>query len=72
MVDMVDDLLSGTTPDFIQFTLESAALVPATLPMWPISVNEALSYVRRENRLKLWSPARYEFVSVCLGVCADV
>ena len=67
---LVDDLLAGNTSDFLKFTLESAACVPSTLPMWPVSIVEVLSYVRDEYRPKLWSPARYAFVSVCLGVLA--
>jgi len=64
---LVDDLLAGDTSDFLKFTLESAACVPSTLPMWSVSIVEVLAYVRDEYRSKLWSPARYVFVSVVSG-----
>ena len=56
--------LSCAKVGHIALTLELAASVPSTLPMWPVSVAELISFVRDEHRVRLWSPARYALVSV--------
>ena len=63
---LIDDALAGNTPSFFEYTLHVAAIVPSTLPLWSISMIEAIAHVRDEHRMKLWSPARY-VVRVCMG-----
>ena len=46
-------------PSFYEFTLKVAAIAPSTLPMWSISISEAIAHVRGERSMTRWSPARY-------------
>ena len=55
---LIEDLLTGKSPSFYEFTLEVAAIVPSTLPNWSISISETTAYVRGERSMTRGSPAR--------------
>ena len=55
---LIEDLLTGKSPSFYEFTLEVAATAPSTRPMWSILISGAIAYVRGESSMTRWSPAR--------------